>query len=335
MWWLLFSLSALAQDDLDLAPIRALEEELPNTQYSGDTAGIKQRIHTSKHRSPYRKVTMDQILSSGTEHGHLKAGRYLIRLKDNRPVEITEEFFGKFYRLQDDMGFKYIQNNDGSCLYKIKSEFFNGIDKELALYEPPLKYTPAPTNIVRSDYDKKLRLLPEAALFAGIVQGDYMVDLFNDEEASSGLSTQYAAHVATKWDLPVQVGAVLHHEQTSYSLRGGGKIEYSATSFGPQFKTKDFDVAGNPLRFQTQFRVSPFAKAYGQTTNGNISFKFNSADLLVSAEHPIKNKLGEFVLGLYFQSQWLNIKEQPEIVSINATNEINKSFGLSLAQVFE
>lgn len=335
MFWLLISLSAYAQNNSDLDAIRALEDELPNTQYSGDTAGIKQRIHTPKHRSPWKKVSMNQILESGIEHGHIKKGRNLIRIKDNRVVEITEDFYGKFFRLQDEVGFKYVQNNDGTCTYKIKSEFFNGIDQELSLYEPPLRYTPAPTNIVRSDYDKKLRILPEITLLAGIVQGSYMRDLFNDDEASSGISTQYGAHLGTKWDLPLQVGGVIHHEQTSYSLSGGGKIEYSATSFGPQFKTKNFDLFGSPWRFQTQFRVSPFAKAFGQTTRGDITFKFNSADLLISAEHPIENKLGEFVLGVYFQSQWLNIKDQPEIVSINASNETNKSFGLSLAQVFE
>jgi hypothetical protein len=162
-----------------------------------------------------------------------------------------------------------------------------------------------------------------------------MKDLFNDENANSGVTNQYGVHVAADWNVPVKAGLVFHYEKSSYDLAGGGNVYYSCPSFGPQFKTKDLDFWGALIRFQTQFRVSPFARASAETTQGNVDFKFNSADLLVGAEHPIQNKLGEFVLGVYFQSQWLNIKDQPEIVSINASNEANKSFGLSFAQVFE
>lgn len=335
MFWLLLSFSAFAQDDLDLSAINALDEELPSTEYSERPGNFDQRKYTSRYRHPYKKTTLKSILESGTEHGHVMAGRSLIRISDNKAVALTESFYGKFFKLQDDMGFKYVQNNDGSCIYKLKTEFFNSIEPELALYEPPLKYTPAPVNIVRSDYDKKLKILPEVTLLLGLVQGNYMRDLFNDNKAQNGATNQLGINFATDWDLPIKAGLVFHYEKSSYTLSGGGNVLYSSPSFGPQFKTKDFDVWGLPLRFQAQFRVSPFARAQAETTQGDVSFKFNSADLLVSAEHPITNKLGAFVLGVFFQSQWLNIKNQPETVSINATNETNKSFGLSLAQVFE
>ncbi len=335
MFFLLLSLSAFASDELDLSAIEALEKELPSTEYSGRTDEIEQRRSLTRYTHPYKKTSIKSILASGTEHGHVKAGRYLIRIEDNKAVELTEPFYGKFFKLQDDLGFKYVQSNDGSCVYKLKTEFFNSIEKEMELYVPPLKYTPAPTNIVRAEYDKKLILLPEATLLVGMVQGSYMKDLFNDDTASSGVSNQYGFHVAVDWNIPLKAGLVFHYEKSSYDLRGGGNVYYSCPSLGPQFKTKDLDFWGAPIRFQTQFRVSPFARASAETTQGNVDFKFNSADLLVGAEHPIKNRMGEFVLGLYFQSQWLNIKDQPEIVSINASNETNKSFGLSFAQVFE
>ena len=334
-WFFLLSLSAFAQDEIDLKAVKALEDELPSSEYSSRTDHFEQRRYTTRHRSPYKKTTLKSILSSGIEHGHVKAGRYLIRIEDNKAVELTEPFFGKFYKLQDELGFKYIQNNDGSCIYKMKTEFFNSIELELALYEPPLKYTPAPSNIVRTDIDKKFKFLPEATLLLGMVKGSYMRDLFNDNKAETGTTSQFGIHFATDWKLPFNAGLALHYEKSTYALRGGGKVYYSAPSLGPQFKTKDFDFWGEPVRLQTQFRVSNLARANAQTTQGDVSFKFNSADLLVSAEHPIKNKLGEFVLGVFFQSQWLNIKEQPELVSLRASNQTNQSFGLALAQVFE
>lgn len=320
---------------MDLEPIKKLGEELPSTEYSERSDAFEQRRYSTRHRSPYKKTTLKSILESGIEHGHVKAGRYLIRIEDNKAVELVEPFFGKFYKLQDDLGFKYLQNNDGSCVYKMKTEFFNSIEKELALHEPPLRYTPAPTNIVKSDIDKKLRILPEATLLVGMVQGTYMKDLFNDNKAETGTTNQFGIHFASDWKLPIKAGMVLHYEKSSYPLRGGGNVFYSSPSIGPQFKTKDFDFWGEAVRFQAQFRVSSLARAQAETTQGDVDFKFNSADLLFSAEHPIKNKLGEFVFGIFFQSQWLNLKDQPERVSISASNETNKSYGLSLAQVFE
>jgi len=335
MFWLLLSFSAFAQDELDLDAIQILDRELPVTQYSERPEDIEDRTFTPRYDHLYKKTRLKTILKSGTEHGHVKAGHYLIRLEDNKAVKLTESFFGKFYRLQDDLGFKYVQNNDGSCIYKLKSEFFNSIEKELELYVPPLKYTPAPLNIVRSDFDKRLKVVPEVTLRLGIAQGSYMNDLFNDEKAVNGTTNQYGINFATKWKLPIKTGLVFLYEKSKYYLSGGGNIEYSSPSFGPQFKTKDFDFWGAPYRFQTQLRVSPFARAIADTEQGDITFKFNSTDLMVAIERPVENKFGEFVFGVFFQSQWLNIKDQPETVKINSTNETNNSYGFSLAQVFE
>jgi hypothetical protein len=337
MFWLLFfPLMALAQnEEIDLETVRVLERELPTTELIETQEDIEFRRQQLRYRPPYRKVTMEKILKSGTEYGFVKAGKSLVRLKDNKAMEIHESFYGKFFLHEDEQGFKYILSNDGSCQYKIKSSDFVSIQKETELYEPPLRYTPAPLNIVKSDFDKKLKVAPEFSFYVAKVRGSFMRDLFNDKNAEDGTSQQYGAHIATGWDLPIKVGGVIHYERASYGLTGGGNIYYSALSFGPQFKSKDFDVAGTPLRFQGQFRVSPFARGTGETVRGNVEFKFNSADVLFSVERPFKNDWGEFVLGAFYQQQWLNIKDQPEVVSINATNETNNSLGLSLSQVFQ
>lgn len=315
--------------------IQDLDDSLPSSEYVERSSDNISRKETSRHRNPHKVTTMSSILSSGTEHGHIQAGRFLVRLSDNKQVEVTEPFFGKFYRLPDEQGFKYVVANDGSCLYKMKSEYFNSVEPELALYEPPLKYTPAPVNIIRSDVDKKLNIRPEASFLVGMVQGNYMKDLFNDDKASSGVTTQYGVQVATDWKLPIKAGLVLHYEKTTYDLTGGGKINYSAFSFGPQFKTRDFEMFSTPFRFQTQFRVSPFARANAEMVNGEASFKFNSSDLMAGLEHPISNRFGEFVLGAFYQVQWLNIKDQTETVSVTSSNQTNSSFGLSFSQVFK
>lgn len=335
MWIFLFlTLSAIAQNETDLKAIQELEKELPETSIQSEH-DLQYRNQPARYIHPYKITSMKAILKSGTEYGYVKEGNYLVGLKDNKRIEIAEPFYGKFFRLQDDQGFKYVQSRDGSCIYKIRSESFNSIQEEMALYEPPLKYTPAPLNIIKSDYDKKLHMIPEFVFYLGIVQGSFMRDLFNDDNANQGMTNQYGFNYTTKWKLPVKAGGVINYEKTSYKLRNGGHIYYSSLSFGPMFKTKDFDLNGFALRFQAQIRVSPFARAYGKTSNGNVSFKFNSTDLLLATEHPIENRLGEFVIGAFMANQWLNIKDQPEVVSLRASNETNKTFGLYLSQAFQ
>lgn len=335
-WLLLLPFAAMAQsEEIDLEAIRVLERELPSTELVETQEDIEYRRQQIRYRPPYRKVTLDKILNSGTEFGYVKAGKRLIRLKDDEVVTLTESFYAKFFRHEDEQGFKYIQSNDGSCQYKLRSKDFVSIQKETELYEPPLRYTPAPLNIVKADFDNKLSYAPEFSFYMAKVNGNFMRDLFNDKNAIDGTSQQYGAHVSTKWDLPVKVGGVVHFERASYGLTGGGNVYYSALSFGPQFKSKDFDFSGTPLRLQAQFRVSPLARAAAETTRGDVEFKFNSADLLFSVERPVKNGWGEFVVGAFYQQQWLNIKDQPEIVSIKASNKTNNSFGLSLSQVFQ
>lgn len=335
MWWILLSFSAFAQEELDLSAIKKIEEKLPSTRYFQDEPVTKKLLRKPRHQHPFQKVRMGQIIESGTEYGHVKAGKFLVRLEDNQKIEVAEEFYGKFFRMQDEYGYKYLQSNDGKCLFKLRSEFFTSVNPELELYEPPLKYTPAPTNIIRADYDKDLTFSPEASISGGYVIGSYMKDLFNDENAGLGLTSQYSFEATTKWKHPIKPGMVFSYEKSFYNLKGNGRVIYTSPSFGPVFKSKDFYIATYAVRIHTQFRVSPYAKAFAQTVNGDVTFDFNSADLFIKAEHPMKNLFGEFLLGIYFQSQWLNIKDQPEIISVSPSNQTNKSFGFSLAQVFE
>jgi hypothetical protein len=332
-FFLLFSFSAFAQ--MDLNAIKELDKELPEyRKFKISEEEIEMQRSNRQHRPPSKHVPLKDIISSGTQMGAINPGAQVNNFVEDKTYKVTKPMFVKVFNLEDEHGYKYLQSKDGSARWKIISRQFEPIKEELSLYVPPLRYTPAPP-ISRTEYDRKLHLLPEVSFYAGTVQGSYMKDLFNDNKANSGLSNQYGLHYFTKWKLPIKVGAVLHYEKSSYRLDNGGQVIYSAPSLGPQFRTREFEILGQPIRFQTQFRISPFAKATAETVNGNATIKFNSADLLGSIERPIKNRFGEFVLGLYVQSQWLNIRDQEAQVRINASNATNKSYGIMFGQVFE
>lgn len=336
MFLLLLLVSLPVFSQVDLSVIQELDEELPNfTEYKQSDEEIDFKRQGRRFRPPQRKITLEEIKQSGTSLGAINEGALLRKLDSNKDFEVTELIYVKYFNLQDEHGFKYLLNEDGEVNFRVPSRYVAPIKEELALYEPPLIYTPAPDNIVRAEYDKKLSIPPEFSFYTGFVQGDFMKDLFNDGKARSGVSNQYGIHFFTQWKLPVKAGLVLHYERATYKLSNGSQINYSSPSFGPQFKTREFEIADHPIRFQTQFRVSPFARASAESSAGEIFYKFNSADLLFSVERPIKNRLGEFVAGLFIQTQWLNIKDQSRAVSVKASNQTNKTFGLSFSQVFE
>lgn len=329
---LLVALSGFAQT-IDLSEIQKLDEEIPNyLDYTVDERTI-QRGNNRKYLPPLRAVKLKEIENSGTQLGSLKPKAYLRDLEKNENYRTGRQMYVRYFNLEDEFGFKYIVSKDGTVKWRTKSRFIEPIKEELSLYVPPTRYTPAPDNIIRTEYDTKLKVSPGFSIYTGFAVGDYIRDLFEQLRARQGTSTQYGAQIFTEWKLPIKIGAAVHYERTIYQLNEGGKIIYSSPSVGPALKTREFELFGQPLRLQGQLRLSPFSRLH--TEDKNVALKFNSADLMAVIERPIKNRFGEFVLGFFYQTQWLNLREQEGLVSVRATNQTNKLYGLSFGQVFE
>ncbi len=337
MWFfLILPILSWAQSDIDLSAIQDLEAILPDHDIRQDAyRNIEFERKNRDFIPPVRKVEFSEIVQSGTTPAFLKKGTTIYRVEDSKPVITSKDIYLRMFKVADEHEFHYLQNNDKSCTYRVHADRVTPIAETIFLYEPPIKYSPADPNMVRTEYDKKLHLVPEAAVYVGLVQGSYIHDLFNDKKARTGNTNQYGLHYFTDWKLPMKVGASAHFERSSYELSNGGLAYYEAFSFGPQFRTKDFDLFETNWRLTTQIRVSPFAKLRSETTNGDIDFKFNSTDLMTSAEHPWGNRWGQFVIGGFHQLQWLNMKDQPRNVSVRSSNQTNQSFGLFLSQVFQ
>jgi hypothetical protein len=332
-WWLVFlTFSAFAQDQSELKAIRKLKQDLPSFQTPPKTEEFAETENL--YKVPDFPVKFSEINESGTEMGAVRAGVNLINIKDNKPLRLSKDVYLKFYRMQDEHGFRYVVNKDGQTLYRINGDYVTSLRETTEMYVPPLKYSTARVDIVEEEFDRKLHLRPEVVVFAGVVSGQYMRDLFNDDEAQNGQTYHIGANMFTDWSLPLKVGLATHYEVSRYKLSGGGNIDYQSFSLGPQLKTRDFHIFEETFRFQTQFRVSPLASLTAQTTSGSEKLKFNSADVLTSFEVPLKNPFGEAVVSLFYQAQWLNLRGDRPAVSVSSSNAINSSFGLSLGQVF-
>jgi hypothetical protein len=325
-------LPALTETEVDSAAdesmaIRKLEQILPHSEITRETPPEEVRPHLPQ-------ITLQQIKASGTKLVAVREGTEITKLSDGSKYFLNKLSYFRVYNLQDHLGYNYILNSKGDDQYLVEGQQAEPIDEVTNLYRAPHQYTPAPKNIWRAEYDSRLTILPEARLSLGLARGDFMRDLFEDTQAVSGLSSHVAASLFTQWQLPVRVGAGINYEASKYQLSSGGAVHYSALSAGPIFRSKDFDLHW-PVRFQAQFRVTPFSQLEAHTVTGTHQLKFNAAELYLAAETPIKNWLGEYVMGAYFMAQWLNLRNQSVPVNLNPSNESNKSWGFTISQVFQ
>ncbi len=332
---MLLFLTSAAFAQRDLEAIQKLDQELPNyDQYKQSEEELHLSRQNRRASPPQRIIRLEEIRQSPLLYGAIPEGKILHDIVSNHGQKVTRLLYVRYHALEDEHQFKYIQNQDGSVTWKIASIDLESIQEDLSLQPSPTRYTPAPTNLVKAEFDKKLNLLPELNFYAGVVRGDYIRDLLDNANARNGTTTQYGLHYFTQWKLPLKVGAVVNYERTIYNF-GNETVIFSSPSLGPQIRTRDFTLWDHPLRLQGHFRVSPLAKAVSTGPQGSTTFKFNSADLIISVGRPIKNIFGEFVLGIFFQSQWLHLKEQNTLVNLAPSSETNKSFGVTLSQVFE
>lgn len=337
MWWLLLiPLSVFAKDpEIDVDILEKLDENMPSYHTESSPVGTDTGVQgPRKYIYPIKRVSLDQIRTSGTAVGAIKEGTHVVRLEDDKKFYIPKNMNVTYFLLEDEHGFKYLSSK-GKILFKLDGDDVINTTAETNLFEPPDQYTPAPRNILVSEYDNKFRILPEPIFYAGLVDGSYMADLFNDERARYGKTTQFGMRAFAKWDWPIKAGLVFSYERSYYNLKNDGEVLYTSPSIGPAFRTRDFVIADFPFRFQTQYRVSPLARADIETRSEDLNLKFNSADLLFSIENPTKNRFGEFVLGFFFQAQWLNLRDQKTATKLIANNQSNNSYGISFSQVFE
>lgn len=334
MFWILLTLPLSLFAQTSFPEIKELEDSLPSYQ---DFPREEDEIirQETKYLPPKRVIKLSTIVQSGTQKGAIIQGMPLFDVETNQTFYIPELTYVNYFNLEDELGHKYIQGKDGSVKWKVLSRHVEPIKEELNLYVPPHIYTPAPKDIPRSNYDRYVAILPEVVFQFGMTTPTFMRELFMNPDLESGKTFIVGANAYTQWKLPIKVGLTLKYESTTYNAGNGGTVKYSSPSLGPIVKTKDFIIFDRPLRFYADFRLSPLATAKITTSNSDHRFKFNSTDLGIGLELPFKNNWGEFILGGFVQTQWLNIKDQDTLVNITASNKTNRLYGLSLSQVFE
>lgn len=326
---LLFFSSAHAQE---LSELEELSKYNKKTSIFSDRKQIKIRETKNKYDPTFVKVGLEEILSSPEELGVIKSGSFIYLIEDSKKVYLDKDIFIRFHRQPDEQGFKYLISKNGDISYKVETKDIHSIAQETALYEPPHSYTKAP-EIKRIHWDEKLNSKIEISFALSSVEAHYIGDLLNLESTPSGQMTHLGLSYLADWDWPIKVGIGAYYQEAKYDT-DGQTTSFRSLSFGPTFKTKNFNPFNIEVRLFTQMRYSPMAKVDAQLSRGSTSFDFNTTDFLAGLEFPLKNRWGEFVVSAFTHYQWMNLKNQEEIVNIESSNKPNQAFGLGFSQVF-
>lgn len=329
MWWLLLlPLSALA--DEDLKAIDDFDKLMSPAEFKQESD--LPQAEKRKYKIPNPKVSAEEIIASGTERGIVRAGRDVFNIKTGEKLVLPREINVHFYRKPDELGFNYLKAD--KITHKVWNKDIIRIKEELVLYEPPHRYTPAPPIFIKHYDNSRIRFNLEPSFSAGLVTGSYMQRLF-DSPVKNGISQQFGIRAFTNWSKKIKFGGAFHFENTNYNIGDQGNVKYQSFSLGPAVKSPDFHWGDVPLRVQGQMRFGPFAKARAEKVGEGRDFSFRSTDFLASLEHPTKNELGAFVVGIFYQKQWLNLYSQPAGTDVSTSGETNDSYGLQVSQVFE
>ena len=325
----LFFSSAHAQE---LSELKELSKYNKKTSIFSDKKQVKVRKVKNKYDPTFVRVGLEEILSSPEELGVIKSGSVIYQIEDSKKIYLDKDIFIRFHRQPDEQGFEYIVSENGDITYKVETEYIHSIAQETNLYEPPHSYSAAP-EIKRIHWDEKLNSKFEVSLAVSRVEAHYIGDLLNLESTPSGQMTQLGMSYLADWDWPIKVGLGAYYQEAKYDT-DGKTTAFRSYSFGPIFKTKSFHPFNIETRIFTQMRYSPMAKVDVNISRGSTSFDFNTTDFLAGLEFPMKNRWGEFVISVFTHYQWMNLKNQEEIVAIESSNKANQAFGLGFSQVF-
>jgi hypothetical protein len=338
MWALLFLFSvqlfALTESD---SVFKELENEIPDFNHkiiSHENSFSKVR-ETNKYLPPLKAVALDKILESGTAIGSIKAGIPLVRITDNKVFSAPKSIYIKYFLLEDEHGFKYLADTKNNLFFKVDSRYVSSLKADTALYDSPEEFNVVSSKTQTIEFDKNFNWNFELSFFTGLTQAYYIQDLFNQETQTLGMTNQIGLGLFTNWKYPILAGIVSHFNRSDYKLTSGDSAQYQSLSIGPQIKTQTFSTFDLNFRFQVQGRIGIYSHLVANLGENQTEFDFSSTDILASVEFPQKNSLGEFNYGIFINNQWLNIKNQTEIVKLRAANQVNLSFGLALTQVIE
>lgn len=301
-----------------------------------------------RYQPPFRVISLEEITQSKIVTSYLSKGAIIIPYppslsknqtisqKNKSPVNVIMEKskYVRHYKKPDHQDYFYLLDSKVKVIGKVHKRFISKLSEVLKMHEPPISYQPVTHAHSQKQDDGNLKIHKGFSWQTGISKGDYIGDLLSKNQSQLGYLNQLGIFAMTSWRLPVFIGLSAYYENTNYQSDLSKNSKLQSFTFGPLVRTKVFNFKKTQLTFSSQIKIGPFTHL--RSSNSQIpTYRFYSTDLLNQIDIPFKNIFGQFSLGAFFQIQWLNIKNPPQETSLSSRLKTNKTFGLSLSQVFD
>lgn len=273
------------------------------------------------------EVQLKDILKSGTFLGSIRRGSHLVHVKTGKTFYTQKDLIVRAYRLKDYEGYQLLQNKNGYITYKAYATNVVNIKEVTKMYDSPYRYKPVEKKINHNLKDSQLNYEINFMLNMGLTRPVFLRDLAN--KSFFGQTLRYEATTYGKWNFPIKMGITGQWERHFGSFKDGN-YNMQSFSLGPSLKSKPYKIFGNLYTFIAQTRLALYSHISLKTLNQAANYETSQTNLVLGVTREIKTSLGRIILGTNFQRQWVIGSADQHELNVNAQNNFNDSFVLSI-----
>jgi hypothetical protein len=332
---LLLSLFCQAEELPTLSEIEVIEK-FQRTKQKNDQANINaqlERIQRNTHQPD--DIDYKKIKASGVGLICIPKGFSIINFKENIQFKLPKALTVRAYRQPDEGHFLYIIGKNDELKYKVALSSTEPLKEVTQMYEGPELYITHPAKI-KKDEDAEIFKINHQ-IFMGFDKSSsfFSAALLSEPNALIGSTQRYGYSLSSLWDSPINVGAFIYWDNTSYEPGFYSSIVSRSLIAGLSLKSRDLYYKSLRFEIGTMFGFALQSKFSARYLGGVDSYELDQNILQIYAEYKIPNRFGDFSVGANYRKIWSELVKSSNTNPVGDLNSNDYAIGIYLAQGFE
>jgi len=321
------------EQDIENEEVPLSEDELENlselreTQLNSVNKILNSKFNKyDKVQKEVVKIKTEDILKSKTFRGYINKDTILYNLINKKQEVLTQNSYVNAYSLLDQEGYHYLQNENGSVTYKVRSADIAHIERVSNLHEPPKYFRPVLTKEVFDFKDKSLRIKPHFNYQIGRTRPNFMRDLTNDPNHTGSL-TRLELRTLGDFKLPINIGlSVLYTDIKAQIGTGGENYNQSSLAFGPVIEFAHLLEDSIDINITMGFHSTVYSQLKEVRVNETLDYSLTQSMFTTGLEKEFSMGFGIFSAGVNFQRQWSKASSQEFNIDVKTDRNYDDSF---------
>jgi hypothetical protein len=332
---LLISSFSHAQELPSLSDIEVIEK-FQRTKQKNDQANINaqlERIQRNTHQPD--DIDYKKIKASGVGLICIPKGFSIINFKENIQFKVPKALTVRAYRQPDEGNFLYIIGKNDELKYKVPLSSTEPLKEVTAMYEGPELYITHPPRIKKDEEAEIFKINHQ--MFVGFDQSSsyFSAALLAEPNALIGSTQRYGYSLSSMWDSPINVGAFIYWDNTSYEPGFYSSIISRSLIAGLSLKSRDLYYKSLRFEIGAMFGFDLQSRLTARYLGGVDSFELDQNVLQLYAEYKIPNRFGDFSIGANYRKVWSELVKSSNSTQVGDLNSNDYAIGVYLAQGFE